>query len=49
MQCISMEQVEAGYIAELLQIHHGHRRNVANMLGISERTLYRKLKRYGLS
>lgn len=49
MQGVSMAQVEAGYIAELLQIHHGHRRNVADTLGISERTLYRKLKRYGLS
>ncbi|MHB1676580.1 MAG: sigma-54 interaction domain-containing protein [Sulfuriferula sp.] len=49
VQGISMAQVEAAYIAELLQIHHGHRRHVADMLGISERTLYRKLKRYGLS
>lgn len=28
--------------------HKGHRRHVADELGISERTLYRKLKEYGL-
>ncbi|MHB8849215.1 MAG: sigma-54 interaction domain-containing protein [Burkholderiales bacterium] len=48
-QRVPMAQMEAGYIAELLRIHRGHRRNVADTLGISERTLYRKLKRYGLS
>jgi len=42
-----MEQ-EARYIAELLARHQGHRRKVADMLGISERTLYRKLNRYQL-
>lgn len=46
---VPIARMEAGYIAELLQIHRGHRRNVADILGISERTLYRKLKRYGLS
>jgi transcriptional regulator with PAS, ATPase and Fis domain len=45
---IPIAQLEADYIAELLKIHHGHRRNVADILGISERTLYRKLKQYGL-
>ncbi|HET9114279.1 MAG TPA: sigma-54 dependent transcriptional regulator, partial [Burkholderiales bacterium] len=49
VQGVPMAQIEAGYIAELLHIHHGHRRNVADTLGISERTLYRKLKRYGLN
>lgn len=42
-------ELEARYMADLLRIHQGHRRNVADILGISERTLYRKLKRYGLS
>ena len=45
---VPIAQMEANYITELLQIHHGHRRNVADILGISERTLYRKLKRYAL-
>jgi two-component system response regulator AtoC len=31
-----------------LREHGGHRRKVAQIMGISERTLYRKLKRYGL-
>lgn len=44
-----MAELEARYMADLLRIHQGHRRNVADILGISERTLYRKLKRYGLS
>ncbi len=46
---IPIAQLEAEYIAELLKVHHGHRRNVADILGMSERTLYRKLKQYGLS
>jgi len=28
--------------------HGGHRRHTAAAMGISERTLYRRLKRYGL-
>jgi len=44
----SLHDVEAQHIAELLEKHHGSRRKVAQVLGISERTLYRKLKRYDL-
>jgi len=44
----SMQQMEADRIAELLLIHQGHRRKVADELGISERTLYRKLGKYNL-
>ncbi len=44
----SIASVEADHIAKLLQSYNGHRRNVADALGISERTLYRKLKRYRL-
>ncbi|WP_232019107.1 sigma-54 interaction domain-containing protein [Sulfuritortus calidifontis] len=40
--------IEAEHIRELLARHGGHRRTVADILGISERTLYRKLQRYGL-
>jgi len=45
----SLEDVEAQHISQLLQQHNNNRRKVAETLGISERTLYRKLKRYGLS
>jgi two-component system response regulator AtoC len=44
----AMSEIEAQHIAALLTRHNGHRRNVADLLGISERTLYRKLKRYSL-
>jgi two-component system response regulator AtoC len=44
----SLQDVEARHIAELLDRHGGSRRKVAKALGISERTLYRKLKQYNL-
>jgi transcriptional regulator with PAS, ATPase and Fis domain len=44
----SLQDVEAQHIAELLRRHAGNRKKVAESLGISERTLYRKLKRYDL-
>jgi transcriptional regulator with PAS, ATPase and Fis domain len=46
---ISIAELEAEHIAKLLESYAGHRRNVADTLGISERTLYRKLKRYNLA
>jgi two-component system response regulator AtoC len=39
-------EAEARHITDLLQRHDHNRRIVANVLGISERTLYRKIKRY---
>ena len=45
----SLQTMEAQHIAELLKRHRGNRRQVAAALGISERTMYRKLKRYGLA
>ncbi|HED52268.1 MAG TPA: AAA family ATPase [Gammaproteobacteria bacterium] len=44
----SIKGLESRYIAELLAEHQGKRAQVARILGISERTLYRKLKQYGL-
>ncbi len=44
----SIKGLESQYIAELLAGHQGKRAKVARILGISERTLYRKLKQYGL-
>ena len=45
----TLENVEAQHIRHLLKVHDGNRREVASALGISERTMYRKLKRYGLT
>jgi transcriptional regulator with PAS, ATPase and Fis domain len=44
----SLNELEKDYISELLDKHGGHRRTVAELLGITERTLYRKLKQHGL-
>ena len=44
----SLPDVEARHIRELLDHYAGNRRRVAEDLGISERTLYRKLKKYNL-
>ncbi len=45
----SLKGVERDYIRDLLIQHNGHRRTVAELLGVTERTLYRKLKQYDLS
>jgi two-component system response regulator AtoC len=45
----ALAEVECAHIRALLDLHAGHRNRVATALGITERTLYRKLKRYGLS
>jgi transcriptional regulator with PAS, ATPase and Fis domain len=45
----SLKEVEQDHIRTLLAQHNGHRRKVADQLGITERTLYRKLKQYNLS
>jgi DNA-binding NtrC family response regulator len=48
-QPLSMREVESRYMADLLTRFEGQRRPVAAAMGISERTLYRKLKRYGMN
>lgn len=45
----TLPDIEARHIADLLLQNNNNRRKVANILEISERTLYRKLKRYHLS
>jgi DNA-binding NtrC family response regulator len=44
-----LETAEAAYILGLLQRYGGSRKQVAAGMNVSERTLYRKLKRYGLN
>ncbi|EGV28509.1 sigma54 specific transcriptional regulator, Fis family [Thiorhodococcus drewsii AZ1] len=44
-----IELAERQYILDLLREYHGSRRGLAERMGISERTLYRKLKRYALN
>jgi DNA-binding NtrC family response regulator len=46
---IGLRQMERDYIQDLLTRHNGHRRQVAEQMGISERTLYRKLQRHALN
>ena len=43
-----LETVEAGYLSRMLRDHGGNRRRVAQTMGISERTLYRRLAKYAL-
>lgn len=45
---LSLDDVEREMIRKALERHHGKRKNAANDLKISERTLYRKIKEYGL-
>ena len=45
---MSLEQIEKQAIRNALRAHNGNRELTAKMLGIGERTLYRKLKEYGL-
>ena len=45
----SMSEIEGIFIAETLKVTGGNREEAAGMLGIGERTLYRKIKEYGLN
>ncbi len=44
----SLDQLEKRAIRETLRLTAGNREQAAKLLGIGERTLYRKLKEYGL-
>ena len=48
MENLSLHEQEKEMIKKALQKHHGKRKPAAAELGISERTLYRKIKEYGL-
>ncbi len=44
----SLRDLERDHLQGLLDAHGGHRARVAAALGVTERTLYRKLKQHGL-
>ena len=43
-----LQEIERLFLAETLRVTGGNREEAAKMLGIGERTLYRKIKEYGL-
>lgn len=47
-ESLSLENMEKEFITKALNKHKGRRKDAALDLGISERTLYRKIKQYGL-
>ncbi len=47
-ESLSLDDVEKEMVKKALERNHGKRKNAAKDLNISERTLYRKIKEYGL-
>lgn len=47
-ESLSLQDKENEMIKKALEKHHGKRKNAAKELGISERTLYRKIKEYNI-
>lgn len=47
-ESLSLEEMEKNLIQKALRKHKGKRKDAALELGISDRTLYRKIKEYGL-
>jgi two-component system response regulator HydG len=45
---MKLQDMERESIRQTLSLNQGNREKTAKMLGIGERTLYRKLKEYGL-
>ncbi len=45
---VTLKDIEARHISELLEKFHGNRKKAADSLGISERTMYRKIKGLGI-
>lgn len=44
----TLKDMERDAIARMLHLYDGHRNHTAKALGVSERSLYRKIKEYGL-
>jgi transcriptional regulator with PAS, ATPase and Fis domain len=47
-ETLALDELEREMIQKALEKHHGKRKDAAQDLNISERTLYRKIKEYGL-
>lgn len=47
-ESLSLEEMEKKMISKALERHNGRRKEAADELGISERTLYRKINQYGI-
>ncbi len=47
-ESLSLQEKEIEMIKKALEKHHGKRKDAARELGISERTLYRKIKEYNI-
>ena len=47
-ESLSLSEKEVEMIKKALEKYNGKRKMAANELGISERTLYRKIKEYGI-
>lgn len=47
-ESLSLQDKENEMIKKALEKHRGKRKNAAKELGISERTLYRKIKEYNI-
>ncbi len=43
-----MDEIEKYYMSRTLELTNGNRQEAARLLGIGERTLYRKIKEYGM-
>jgi len=48
-ESLSLEEREKELIIKALEKYRGRRKNAATELGISERTLYRKIKEYEIN
>ena len=46
---VPLAEMERRYLQQIVHRYHGDNKSLAQQLGISERTMYRKLKRYGLT
>lgn len=44
----TLEEIQRNYLAMVMQRHSGHRSQVAQTMGISERNVYRLIEKYGL-